>query len=64
MSCIFFDFFIIDIYYTFSLKNLLFELTQLDLFGRYFWIIPFSILLFSINQSSLVWFNRKKSIIL
>ena len=44
----------------FSLKNLLFEITQLDLFGRYFWIIPFSILLFSINQSSLVWFNREK----
>ena len=44
----------------FSLKNLLFEITQLDLFGRYFWIIPFSILLFSINQSSLVWFNRNK----
>jgi len=44
----------------FFLKNLLFEKTQLSLFKTYYWIIPFSILLFALNQSILVWFNREK----
>ena len=45
----------------FILKDFLFEITQLILFKTYYWIIPFSILLFSFNQSILVWFNRKKN---
>ena len=41
-------------------KDLLFESNQLNLFKTYYWIIPFSILLFSFNQFILVWFNREK----
>ena len=41
-------------------RDVLFEITQLDLFKKYYWIIPISILLFSFNQFILVWFNRDK----
>ena len=51
----FFSLFIFFLLFVF--KDLLFELTQLYLFKKYFWIIPFSILLFSFNQSILIFAN-------
>ena len=55
---VFFSLIVLILLFTF--KDLLFELTQINLFKTYYWIIPLSILLFSLNQSMLVWFNRKK----
>lgn len=37
-----------------------FELTKSSVLKKYYFIIPFSIFLISINQSILVWFNRHK----
>ena len=38
----------------------LFRITDSDLLKKYYFIIPISIFLISINQSIVVWFNRKK----
>lgn len=48
----------------FSILNIFnttfFELTQSKLLEKYYFIIPFSIFLISINQSIVVWLNRSK----
>ncbi len=38
----------------------LFEITNSELLKKYYYIIPFTIFLISINQALIVWFNRKK----
>ena len=51
--------------FSFSILNIfnetLFRITDSDLLKKYYFIIPFSIFLISINQSIVVWFNRKKN---
>lgn len=48
--------------FCFSILNIcndqIFQLTQSELLKKYYFIIPISIFLISINQSILVWFNR------
>ncbi|MAQ31710.1 MAG: hypothetical protein CMD26_03135 [Flavobacteriales bacterium] len=42
----------------------LFEITNSELLKKYYYIIPLTIFLISINQALIVWFNRKKKYIL
>ena len=42
-------------------KNTLFEITQSELFIKYYFFIPISILIISFNQIFMVWFNRQKN---
>ena len=41
-------------------SDVFFDLTQSNLFKDYYFIIPISIFLISINQSIIVWLNRNK----
>ena len=43
------------------LKYELFELTKSELFVKYYFFIPISIFLISMNQTFMVWFNRQKN---
>ena len=42
-------------------KHELFELTKSELFVKYYFFIPISIFLISMNQTFMVWFNRQKN---
>jgi len=42
-------------------KYELFELTKSELFFKYYFFIPISIFLISMNQTFMVWFNRQKN---
>ena len=42
-------------------KNTLFEITRSELFIKYYFFIPISILIISFNQIFMVWFNRQKN---
>ena len=50
----------ITFFLLFFLKDFLFQITQLNLFKTHYWIISFSILLFALNQSILIFLNRER----
>ncbi len=66
LNLLFLSFFIAFIFSTllFSFLNIfnekIFELTNSNIIRQYYYIIPFTVFLLSINQSIVIWFNRKK----